>query len=89
MKFFDCITCRAIDQGVSIAVEDTGEGIHNDKKAIIFDRFSQVDTKMTRASEGTGIGLALTRSLVELLGGKISVESVYYLYKANKNRAYI
>ncbi len=61
MKFFDCITCRAIDQGVSIAVEDTGEGIHNDKKAIIFDRFSQVDIKMTRASEGTGIGLALTR----------------------------
>ena len=69
------IRCQAGENGFSISVDDTGEGIPDEKKAIIFDRFSQVDTSMTRASEGTGIGLALAKSLVELLGGAITFVS--------------
>ncbi len=61
--------------GVHISVADTGEGIPKEKLGIIFDRFAQVDTSLTRKTEGSGIGLALTKSLVELLKGRIWVES--------------
>jgi PAS domain S-box-containing protein len=60
---------------IMITVADSGEGIPDDKKNLIFDRFRQVDTSMTRTSEGSGIGLALTKSLVELLHGRIWFES--------------
>ena len=69
------VGCSATEAGIKLSVKDTGEGIPEDKRAVIFDRFSQVDTRMTRASEGTGIGLALTKSLAELLGGGISCVS--------------
>ena len=60
---------------ILISVEDNGEGIPEDKKIIIFDRFAQVDTSLSRPCEGCGIGLALSKSLAELLNGKISFES--------------
>ncbi len=60
---------------VRMMVKDTGEGIPPDKLEMIFDRFSQVNSALANRSEGTGIGLSLVRSLVGLLGGKISVES--------------
>jgi PAS domain S-box-containing protein len=63
------------DGGVNISVKDTGEGIPQDKQKIIFDRFAQVDTSLTRKNEGCGIGLSLVKSLVEMLGGSIRVES--------------
>jgi PAS domain S-box-containing protein len=69
------VACGVYPGGIRVSVRDTGEGIPMDKQAVIFDRFSQVDTSMTRASEGSGIGLALTKSLVELLGGRISFTS--------------
>lgn len=60
---------------IRITVADDGEGIPEDKKELIFDRFRQVNTSLTRASEGTGIGLALTKALVELMNGRIWFDS--------------
>lgn len=62
---------------IEIAVEDTGIGIPKDKLEVIFDRFRQVDKSFTRSHEGSGIGLSLVKSLVELHKGFIKVESEY------------
>ena len=58
-----------------VRVEDTGPGIPEDKRASIFDKFSQVDDTATRKFEGTGLGLAIASSLVSLMRGRIGVES--------------
>lgn len=60
---------------LSLTVQDTGVGIEAKKLPYIFDRFYQIDDTTTRRGEGVGIGLALTKELVKLLGGKISVKS--------------
>ena len=73
----DIITVSIHDMGqsVEISVKDTGIGIPEDKQAIIFERFRQVNSSLTRDHEGSGIGLSLTQNLVELLGGSIRVVS--------------
>jgi PAS domain S-box-containing protein len=60
---------------ITICVKDDGEGIPQDKQEYMFDRFRQANTSLTRSSEGCGIGLSLTKALVELLQGKIWFES--------------
>lgn len=69
------ISCTDMKSSIVVCVKDNGEGIPDEKKPIVFDRFRQVNTSLTRSSEGTGIGLSLTKALVELLRGRIWFES--------------
>lgn len=62
---------------ILIAVKDTGIGIPEDKQEKIFERFKQVDPLLSRSHEGSGIGLSLVKSLVEMHDGKVSVKSKY------------
>ena len=57
-------------------VKDTGIGIEKKKKDAIFDRFRKLEDDKTRVYRGAGLGLAICKSIIELLGGKIWVESM-------------
>ncbi|MHC5108655.1 MAG: ATP-binding protein [Planctomycetota bacterium] len=60
---------------VIFAIDDTGIGIPADQQQAIFESFTEVDDASTRRFDGTGLGLSVTRRLVDLLGGKISLKS--------------
>lgn len=69
------VDCLARENSVQISVRDTGIGISEDDQAIIFQEFKQVDMSLSREHEGTGLGLALTKRLIEMHGGKLWVNS--------------
>ena len=69
------VTISSQKDFVYLKVKDEGIGIPIDKLHIIFDRFGQVDSSLSRQAEGTGIGLSLVKKLVEALDGSISVKS--------------
>lgn len=64
---------------LNIKVKDTGIGIPENKQKLIFDRFGQVDSNLSRQAEGTGIGLSIVKSLVNIMGGTIELESELYM----------
>jgi two-component system CheB/CheR fusion protein len=66
---------KRADSGIEIEVWDTGAGIAPENMGKIFEGFFRVDTPYSRVTEGTGLGLPLSKKLVELHGGKFSVES--------------
>lgn len=82
IKFTDrggSIFVKMQDKGdtVLISVKDTGAGIPEDKQKVIFERFVQVEQTLTKNRDGSGIGLALVKSFVELHGGSIHAVSEF------------
>ncbi len=64
-----------LDDHVRFYVKDSGIGITPENQKVIFERFRQGDNSYTRKHGGTGLGLAISKQIIELLGGKIGVES--------------
>jgi len=60
-----------------IIVKDTGRGIKKENIDKLFNKFERLDIERNTTAEGTGLGLAITKKLVEMLGGKINVQSIY------------
>jgi PAS domain S-box-containing protein len=71
------IVCESDESDVIIKVIDTGMGIKPEDRETIFKSFRQIDTGTTRKYEGTGLGLSISKKLVEMMGGRIWVESTW------------
>ncbi|EHC14849.1 adenylate/guanylate cyclase [Fischerella thermalis JSC-11] len=71
------VAIQSQDDHCILTVEDTGIGIVPEQIPLLFERFRQAEGSENRSYEGTGLGLALVKELVELHGGKVTVESVY------------
>lgn len=69
------VNCYEKDNSIAISVKDNGVGIPKEKHNIIFEKFRQVHPLLTRNHEGSGIGLSIVKSLVEMHNGTISVIS--------------
>ena len=60
-----------------VSVSDTGIGIKEDELYMLFDPFTRLDLRKNKNIEGTGLGLSITKRLLEMMGGNLTVESVY------------
>ncbi|ADO76766.1 sensor histidine kinase [Halanaerobium praevalens] len=69
-----------IENEIVISIKDTGIGIKKENQAIIFEEFRQVDQSFNKKREGSGIGLSLAKSIVEMHGGRIELTSEYGVY---------
>jgi signal transduction histidine kinase/CheY-like chemotaxis protein len=69
------VTARVVDRGIDVAVADTGIGIAEEDLGRVFEKFGQVDGAINRVHEGTGLGVPLSKRLVELHGGELWLES--------------
>ncbi len=85
MKFTDqgsvsiAVECQPSEEGtqrLAITIRDSGIGIAPDKQMAIFEKFVQADSSINRKYGGTGLGLAITKTLVEIMGGRVTLESV-------------
>jgi signal transduction histidine kinase len=65
------------DDQVQFSVSDTGIGIAPEHHAAVFDDFSQVDSPVQKRLRGTGLGLALSKHLAHLLGGRVTIASEF------------
>ena len=79
IKFTDkgevTVKVKRHDDYLQFNVSDTGIGISEDRWEDIFESFMQVDSSSTRSHGGVGLGLAISKGLIELMGGKVSVHS--------------
>ncbi len=71
------IGCNVKSPGIEFFVKDTGIGLREEQKQIVFERFRQGNESLVRNFEGAGLGLSISKGFIELLGGKIWVESEY------------
>jgi signal transduction histidine kinase/DNA-binding response OmpR family regulator len=74
------ISCRVVDESeaqqvVQLQVKDSGVGMEEDYQYTLFEKFTQEDGSITRRYGGTGLGMSISKELVELMGGTIAVES--------------
>jgi PAS domain S-box-containing protein len=69
------LTVKKVPQGIMFTVSDTGIGIDSSQFKFLFEPFKQLDSRLNRKYEGTGLGLALTRKLAQMHGGDVTVES--------------
>lgn len=69
------VLAKSSDNKIKIIIKDNGLGIDNDFQPYIFDEFIQVDTSTTRKYKGLGLGLAISRGIIRLHQGDITVES--------------
>ena len=69
------VTIKDLDDKVKISVKDSGIGISEENKKLIFDRFNQVVDESSEQKGGSGLGLTITKQLITLHGGHIYVES--------------
>ena len=69
------VSLNKVNEDIVVSVRDSGVGIPKDKLELIFDRFGQANDILSRRCEGSGIGLSIVKSIVEMHGGKIEVFS--------------